>query len=95
LWKHEFTGILFPVIPLTSHRALLFGAPDSFPSGSLLNPVLVTGVAKWRPCQESVFVLAFHKLKFCVNVLGEFWRDSQNNKILVNGTFMNDDLVSE
>lgn len=46
VWEHEFTGIVFPVIPLTSHRALLFGAPDSFPSGLLLNPVLVTGVAK-------------------------------------------------
>jgi hypothetical protein len=53
---------------------LLFGAPDSCPAGSLLNPVLVTCVAKWRPCQEKCFVLAIHKLIFflfmCCDILG-------------------------
>jgi hypothetical protein len=63
-WKHEFTGIIFPVVSVTSYRPLLFGAPGSCPVGSPLNPVLVTGVAEWCPCQEKCFVLALYKLNF-------------------------------
>ena len=51
-WKHEFTGIIFPVISVTSYRPLFFGALGICPAGSFLNPVLVTGLAKWRLCQE-------------------------------------------
>ena len=50
-----FSDVLSPVI---------VGAPDSCPTGYFFNPVLVTGVTKWRPCQEKCFVLAVHKLFF-------------------------------
>ena len=87
-WKHEFAGIIFPVVSVTSYRPLLFGAPGSCPAGSFLNPVLVNGVAKWCPCQEKCFVLALHKLEvFFVNVQRPFRYYLQNLEILASRSF--------
>ena len=97
-WRHEFTGVIFPVVSVTSYRPLLFSSPGSCPAGSFLNPVLVNGAAKWCPCQEKCFVLAIHKLEvfflllMCSDRFGGIHKTSKSWLVEV---FMNDDYVSE